>query len=286
MRDPMITIKDLNYTYLSGKIALQDINLEIAKGEFVAIVGHNGSGKSTLARLIAGIDRPRGGQCTVNNISTKSKKSFLELRKTVGIVFQNPENQLVFEKARDDIAFGLKNLGLGKQEIQNRIDEIVKTLKIEHFTNSFELSMGQKQRLAIASVLAMKPQCLIFDEPTAMLDPKGKKDIHNIIVDLHKQGMTIVYVTNIIDEVLRADRIIILEQGCIKYEFMRDELFDNINELKKLGLEMPVVMDIVSKLRDAGICIDTRTDSVDDLVDNIAGKFSVDIRPVLQKEAV
>jgi energy-coupling factor transport system ATP-binding protein len=271
----MISVKNLNYTYNSGKIALQDINLQIEKGEFTAIVGHNGSGKSTLARIIAGIDKPVKGTCFVNNINVKSKKQLLELRKTIGIVFQNPENQLVFEKARDDIAFGLKNLGFPKNEIEKRIDEVTTMLNIEHYTNSFELSMGQKQRLAIASVLAMKPECIIFDEPTAMLDPKGKKDIHRIIVDLHKKGMTIVYVTNVIDEVLAADRIIILDHGCIKYELMREELFDNIDKLKKLGLEMPVIMDIISKLSSCGVHIDTDTSSIDDLVYNIVEKFKV-----------
>ncbi|GMO46446.1 MAG: energy-coupling factor transporter ATPase [Termitinemataceae bacterium] len=273
----MITVKNLNYTYFSGREALKDINLQINKGEFVAIVGHNGSGKSTLARIIAGIDRPGCGTCMVDSINTKNRKKLLLLRKTVGIVFQNPENQLVFEKARDDIAFGLKNLGFEKNEIEKRIDEVVTMLKIENFTNSFELSMGQKQRLAIASVLAMKPECIIFDEPTAMLDPKGKKDIHRIIVDLHQRGMTIVYVTNVIDEVLAADRIVILDQGSIRYEFLREELFENIDKLKKLGLEMPVIMEIISRLQSCGLHIDTDTCSIDDLVYNIVKKVSADV---------
>ncbi|MDR1095022.1 MAG: ATP-binding cassette domain-containing protein, partial [Spirochaetaceae bacterium] len=227
----MISVQNVDYRYPSGKRALSGINLFIEKGEFVAVVGHNGSGKSTLSLLLSGLEYPSKGTVTVNGVSTRKKNSFLALRKQIGIVFQNPENQLVFEKVRDDIMFGLKNIGLDKETADKRIDAIIQKLRIESFTDSFELSMGQKQRVAIASVLAMEPECIIFDEPTAMLDPKGKKEIHNIIVDLHKQGLTIVYVTNVIDEVLSADRIVILEHGMIKGEFRREELFDNIEQV-------------------------------------------------------
>jgi energy-coupling factor transport system ATP-binding protein len=265
----MIRVQNVDYRYPSGKRALTGIDLSVEKGEFVAVVGHNGSGKSTLALLLSGLEYPTKGTVTVNGTSTKQKNSFLELRKQVGIVFQNPENQLVFEKVRDDIAFGLKNIGLEKETIDQRIAAITHKLHIEHFTDSFELSMGQKQRVAIASVLAMEPQCIIFDEPTAMLDPKGKKEIHNVIVDLHKQGLTIVYVTNVIDEVLSADRIVILENGVIKGEYQRDTLFDNIEHLREAGLEPPFIMDMLYRLQQRGINIVVKKWAIEDVVDQM-----------------
>ncbi|MDR0383210.1 MAG: ATP-binding cassette domain-containing protein [Spirochaetaceae bacterium] len=265
----MITVSDLHFAYPSGKSALSGIDLHIEKGEFAAIVGHNGSGKSTLARIIAGIEKPARGSCAVNGIDTRDKSRFIELRKTAGIVFQNPENQIVFEKVHDDMAFALRNLGLEQDEIDRRIGEVMKTMNIEHFTNSFELSMGQKQRAAIAGVLAMQCRCIVFDEPTAMLDPKGKKDIHGIIVDLHKKGFTIVYVTNVIDEVLSADRILILDSGRIRHEFKRGELLENVEALKSFSLEMPLIMDIIVRLKDRNVNIDTSARTVDDLVNSL-----------------
>jgi energy-coupling factor transport system ATP-binding protein len=266
----VIDISNLCYVYPSGKAALSGIDLHIKQGEFAAIVGHNGSGKSTLARIMAGLEKPGRGVCRINGIDTKDKTKFLELRKTAGIVFQNPENQIVFEKVRDDMAFALRNLGLEQHEIDTRIDETAKMMKIEHFTGSFELSMGQKQRAAIAGVLAMRCKCIIFDEPTAMLDPKGKKDIHNIIVDLHKSGMTIVYITNVIDEVLSADRILVLDEGAIKHEFKREELVENAERLKEFSLEIPMIMDIIIRLKDHNIDVDASARTVDELVESLA----------------
>ncbi|MDR3336314.1 MAG: ATP-binding cassette domain-containing protein [Treponema sp.] len=275
----MIICQSVEYTYRSGLRALEDINLRVAEGEFVAIVGHNGSGKSTLARVLSGMDMPTKGSVLVNGINTRDGSKTLELRKNLGVVFQNPENQIVFEKVRDDIAFGLKNLGLDGKEIQERITEITQTLKIEYFEDAFELSMGQKQRVAIAGVLAMKPGYIIFDEPTAMLDPQGKKDIHRIIVDLHKQGLTILYVTNVIDEVLSADRIVILNRGKIECEFKREELLDNVDKLKSLALETPFVLDVACRLKSRGLDIRVKDYTIDELVDEIGRAFSRPGRP-------
>jgi energy-coupling factor transport system ATP-binding protein len=266
----MISIENLDFIYPSGKHALKDINLTIEEGEFVAIVGRNGSGKSTFAGVLSGLMRPTRGTVLVNGINTRSKKNFIELRKTLGMVFQNPENQIVFEKVRDDIAFGLRNLSFTDEEIERRIAEISKTMAIENFTDSFELSMGQKQRVAIASVLAMNTRCIVFDEPTAMLDPKGKKDIQNIVVDLHRSGLTIVYVTNVIDEVLIADRIVVIENGSIKAEIKKYELFDNIEKMKSFGLEIPTTMDLLYMLKQRGIDIFVKKWAVDDVVDSIS----------------
>jgi energy-coupling factor transport system ATP-binding protein len=266
----MISVENLDYTYPSGRRALNNINLAIEKGEFVAIVGRNGSGKSTLANVLSGLIKPTRGTVLVNGINTRSKKNFLELRKTLGMVFQNPENQIVFEKVRDDIAFGLRNLNYTDAEIEKRIDEIAKIMAIEDFTDSFELSMGQKQRVAIASVLAMNPQCIVFDEPTAMLDPKGKKEIQNIVVDLHRKGLTVVYVTNVIDEVLVSDRIVVIENGSIRDEFKRQDLFDNIEKMKSFGLEIPMTMDLLYMLKQRGIDIFVKKWAVEDVAENVS----------------
>jgi energy-coupling factor transport system ATP-binding protein len=265
----MITAENLDYIYPSGRQALKNINLTIEKGEFAAIVGRNGSGKSTLASVLSGLIKPTRGTVLVNGINTRSRKNFLDLRKTLGMVFQNPENQIVFEKVRDDIAFGLRNLNFTGDEIEKRIDEISKIMAIEDFTDSFELSMGQKQRVAIASVLAMNPQCVVFDEPTAMLDPKGKREIQNIAADLHRRGLTVVYVTNVIDEVLPSDRIVVIENGSIRDEFKKGELFDNIEKMKSFGLEIPMTMDLIYMLKQRGIDIFVKKWAVDDLADNI-----------------
>jgi energy-coupling factor transport system ATP-binding protein len=260
----------VGYTYRSGARALRDINLEIAEGEFAAVVGHNGSGKSTLAMLLSGLEKPGAGIVTLGGMNTADTSKSRELRKLCGIVFQNPENQLVFEKVADDLAFGLKNLGFGGEEIEKRIAEVSRILGIEEFTDSFELSMGQKQRVAIAGALAMNPRGMIFDEPTAMLDPRGKRDIQRIIADLHRRGLTVVYVTNVIDEVLFADRIILLNQGRIGGEFRREELPSRLDELRALGLEAPVILDAADRLRARGLAVALKDFSLEGLIEGIA----------------
>jgi energy-coupling factor transport system ATP-binding protein len=265
----MIRVENLDVVYPSGKRALHNINLAVETGEYVAVVGRNGSGKSTLAGAVSGLIQPTKGTVLVNGINTRDRKRFLDLRKTLGMVFQNPENQIVFEKVRDDIAFGLRNLNYPDDEIEARIDGIAKIMAIEDFTDSFELSMGQKQRVAIASVLAMNPRCIVFDEPTAMLDPRGKKDIQNIVADLHRSGLTVVYVTNVIDEVLPADRIVVIEDGSIKNEFKKHEFFDNIELMKSFGLEIPMTMDLLYMLKQRGINIFVKKWAVEDVAENI-----------------
>jgi energy-coupling factor transport system ATP-binding protein len=271
--EALISARDLGYRYKSGLWVLRDLNLEIRRGEFVAIVGRNGSGKSTLSRVLAGIEAPGAGRVLVKGMDTKDRKKALELRKTVGIVFQNPETQLVFEEVADDIAFGLHNLGLDGEEARERIKETSALMGIEGFRSSFELSMGQKQRVAIASVLAMRPECLIFDEPTAMLDPRGKKEIHRIIVDLHRRGLTVIYVTNVIDEVLSADRIVILNRGTVQYDFEKRELFQHMGRLKDLGLETPFLFETVIRLREKGLDLELADFTIDELTEQIVRRI-------------
>ena len=257
----MIEINGVNYNYNGNKNILENINLKIKKGEIVSIIGKNGSGKSTLARLIAGITMPNSGEILVCGIDTKNKKDFIELRKKVGIVFQNPENQIIFNNVHDDILFALDNLKLDKKE--ERIKNALKEVGMEEFENSpaYDLSLGQKQRITIAGILSVKPEIIVMDEPTAMLDPEGKNDIKKIVKKLKEDGYTVIYITNIIDEILISDRIIVLEKGKIIKEFEAKKIFDNINLLKEKGITIPKIIELKKDLEKNGINIE-----IDDLI--------------------
>lgn len=236
-------------------------------------MGKTVHGKSTLSRLIAGITLPSKGSILVNGIDVSDKSKFIDLRKNIGIVFQNPENQIVFDKVYDDIAFGMKNLHFENNLIHTAIENSLNKVNMSDYiySDSHALSLGQKQRIAIASSLAVNPKILIFDEPTAMLDPKGKKDICNIIKSLHNEGCTtIVYVTNVIDEILLADRIIGLENGCIKHEFKKSDILDNIDVLEEMELELPSIFEIILGLKAKGIDIDVSRFDMQSLVDKLA----------------
>ena len=230
----MITIKNLNYKYKTGEFALSDINLEIKGNEFVTIIGKNGSGKSTFSKLLSGLVKFKNGEIKIDNLDLSNKKQELDIRKNIAIVFQNPENQIIFDKVYDDIAFGLKNLGFSKDEIETRIDESLKQVNMLEFKDSYttELSLGQKQRIAIASSLAINPKVLILDEPTSMLDPSSKKQVYEILKTLKESGITIIYITNFIDEILLGDRTIIFENGKIKKDFYKKDLLSNLENLK------------------------------------------------------
>lgn len=229
-------------------------------------------GKSTLSRLIAGITLPSDGSILVNGIDVSDKSKFIDLRKNIGIVFQNPENQIVFDKVYDDMAFGMKNLHFENDSIQPAIEDSLSKVNMSNYiySDSHALSLGQKQRIAIASSLAINPKILIFDEPTAMLDPKGKKDIYNIIKSLHNEGYTIIYVTNVIDEILLADRIIGLENGCIKHEFQKNDILNNIDVLEEMELELPSIFEIILGLKDRGIEVDVSEFNISCLVNKLA----------------
>ena len=233
----MIKLKDVNFKYKNGDLVLKDINLKIQEEEFVTIIGKNGSGKSTLLKLIGGITKPTNGQAMVDDIDLSNKKNFMDIRKKVGIVFQNPENQIIFNNVHDDIAFGIKNLEL--DNLEERINESLKIVNMEEYENaeSYDLSMGQKQRITIASVLSMGTKYIVMDEPTAMLDSEGKETVYEIVRKLKKQGYTIIYSTNVMDEILYSDRIILMEKGIIVKEIKPNEILENIEELKnrKIG---------------------------------------------------
>ena len=206
----MIEIRNLNFAYLSGKSVLENINLEIEEGEVVSIIGQNGAGKSSLLRLMAGLTKPTSGEVLVDGIKSQDKKQAKEIRRKIGIVFQNPENQILFSKVYEEVEFALKNLELPDRK--KRIYEALQKVEMEGFMeqDTYELSLGQKQRLNLASVLAVKPKYILLDEPTTMIDSNGKEKIYQIIRNLKKEGFTIVFVTNHMEEIILADRILVL----------------------------------------------------------------------------
>lgn len=244
----MIEIKNLSYKYKNGNKVLNNINLNINKGEFVCIIGKNGSGKSTFSKLLSGLLPFKDGKIIVNGINLKDKKKTLEIRKTIGIVFQNPENQILFDKVYDDIAFSLQNLGFPKEQIPSIIDEALNSVNMYEYKNSYTdtLSLGQKQRIAIASTLAINPNLLILDEPTTMLDPINKTAIYKTLNNLHEKSITIIYITNNIDEILLADRILFFENGEIKEDFKKETLLNHLDSLK--DFEAPGIISLIKKL--------------------------------------
>ena len=244
----MIKIKNLSYKYKNGNKVLNNINLNINKGEFVCIIGKNGSGKSTFSKLLSGLLPFKEGEIIVNGINLKDKNKTLKIRKTIVIFFQQPENQILFDKVYDDIAFSLQNLGFPKEQIPSIIDEALNSVNMYEYKNSYTdtLSLGQKQRIAIASTLAINPNLLILDEPTTMLDPINKTAIYKTLNNLHEKSITIIYITNNIDEILLADRILFFENGEIKEDFKKETLLNHLDSLK--DFEAPGIISLIKKL--------------------------------------
>mgnify|MGYP004640800161 FL=1 len=251
-----IKTENLTYEYTKGVKALKNVNIGINKGEYVAIIGHNGSGKSTLAKLFNGLLQPTSGKVFINGTDTSDKQKLFDVRKTVGVVFQNPDNQLVASIVEDDLAFGPENLGVPREEIGKRIDYALKACDIEKFRDSTpsKLSGGQKQRVAIAGVLAVMPEVMIFDEATAMLDPKGRNEVLSVADKLNKEnGITVINITHYMDEVVRADRVIVLNDGEVYAEGTPEEIFKRADELESLGLSVPTACRIALDLKKKGV---------------------------------
>lgn len=257
--EEMIHAKDVKYTYASGEdiqLALTDVNLTVKKGEFVAVIGHNGSGKSTLAKHFNALLTPVGGDVWISGMNTKDTDKVWEIRKTAGMVFQNPDNQLVATLVDDDVAFGPENLGIPPGEIVRRVDEALKCVDMLDFKKNAPhmLSGGQKQRVAIAGVLALKPEIIVFDEPTAMLDPEGRREVLETIRMLNKEeGKTIVLITHYMEEAAYADRIAVMINGKIGLSGTPREVFKKRAELQKAGMSAPVAAMLYHALTDAGI---------------------------------
>ncbi len=272
----MIKTENLFFKYEDekdeNKFALKNVNLHIKDGEFVVIIGHNGSGKSTLSKLLNGIYYPTQGKIFIDNLDTSDEALIWEIRKRAGMVFQNPDNQLVATIVEEDVAFGPENLGLPSVEIRKRVDDALETVKMSAFKRKppHHLSGGQKQRVAIAGILAMKPKCIIFDEPTAMLDPSGRKEVIQTIQHLNKtEKITIVHITHFMDEAVNAHRIIVMDEGEIVLEGTPKQVFSQVETLKKIGLDVPQVTLLSYELEQLGYAVTSENLTVDELVNNL-----------------
>ena len=258
--DNIITIENLIFEYTRGDEsqpvrAIDNLNLEIERGSFTAIIGKNGSGKSTLAKNLNGLLLPTEGVIYVDGFDTRDDDSIWNVRQTAGMVFQNPDNQLVSAIVEDDVAFGPENLGIEPAEIRRRVDKALADVNMGQFKKKAPhlLSGGQKQRIAIAGVVAMKPKCIIFDEPTAMLDPKGRSEIMSIIDELHAEGITVILITHFMDEAVRADRVIIMHEGRILLDGAPQEVFEQEELIRSVNMDVPLMVEMGAKLRKAGI---------------------------------
>ena len=250
----IITAENLKFIYKTAsgeKIALDDINLKIFSGEFIAIIGTNGSGKSTLAKHFNALLKPTEGKVFVENLDTSDEKNLWEIRSKVGMVFQNPDNEIVAAIVEDDVAFGPENLGISPEKIRERVDFALNTVGMidyKKFSPS-KLSGGQKQRIAIAGAIAMKTKIIVFDEPTAMLDPQGRAEVLNTIKKLHAQGLTIILITHFMDEAAQAEKIFLMESGKIIKFGTPQEIFSDVKEIKKSGLDVPAPVELADRLR-------------------------------------
>ena len=230
---------------------LKNFNLTIEKGSFVAILGHNGSGKSTTAKLINGINIAQSGEVIVDGQKVEDNDTIFDIRRKVGMVFQNPDNQIVSSIVEEDVAFGVENLGVEPKEIRERVDNALKTVGMyEHRLKApNKLSGGQKQRVAVAGIIAMKPMCIVLDEPTAMLDPSGRREVMNTVKKLNKEeGITIVLITHYMDEAVQADRVVVMDDGQIKLDDTPRNVFAKVDEIKALGLDVPQSTELVYRL--------------------------------------
>ncbi len=271
----MISIENVTYRYKKGKDILKEINLTIPEKETVVIMGKNGSGKSTLGKLISGIIKPKKGKILMDDLDMADAKNKEAIRKKIGIVFQNPENQIIFNHVADEVSFALR--GLEEKEIEQRIESSLEKVHMKDKSKEdlYELSLGQKQRVVIAEVLAKQPKYIVFDEPTTMIDSKGKEEIYHIVEELKKEGYTIVYITNVAEEMLLADRIIILHEGQIAEEIKREDLWNRFDVWKQYDMKVPMVVELLQKLREQGIEIDLQDYSLDELVKKLKEKILV-----------
>ena len=251
--------------------AVSDLSLEVNRGDFIAVLGHNGSGKSTLAKLSNAILIPDKGEVTVKGISTKDEDRTLEIRRHVGMVFQNPDNQIVATVVEEDVAFGPENLGLDPAVIRERVDDALKAVGMYEFRDKepHNLSGGQKQRVAIAGILAMRPECIVLDESTAMLDPKGRREVLETVRKLHDEfGMAVVFITHYMDEAALADRVIVMEQGRVLFDGAPCDVFQNVEELRRVGLDVPQATELALSLGLPGKIL-TLTECTDAIIDSL-----------------
>lgn len=259
MSDTIIKFDNVSFAYeLEDEGVVNAVNvfsLEVPEGQFLAVLGHNGCGKSTVAKLINGILVPNKGKVTVEGMDTSDEEKTVDIRKTVGMVFQNPDNQIVATIVEDDVAFGPENLGVEPSEIRKAVDSALKAVGMYEFRKRepHRLSGGQKQRVAIAGVIAMNTKCIVMDEPTAMLDPQGRKEVMDTVMKLNREfGITVILITHYMDEAVKADRVIVMDGGRIAMDGTPKEVFRNVERMKKLGLDVPQATELAYRLRKKG----------------------------------
>lgn len=278
--DKIIELNNVSFDYEGDSQnfrVLEGFSLAFERGKFNVLLGHNGSGKSTLAKLLNGLIKPTSGEVLVNGIPTSDDKKAFEIKKTVGMVFQNPDNQLVSSIVEDDVAFGPENLGYSSNEIRKRVDDALKAVDMyEHRSEpTHSLSGGQKQRIAIAGIIAMEPECIVLDEPTAMLDPKGRQEVISTITKLNKEkGITIILITHYMEEAENADRVIVLSDGQITADGTPVEVFCETQKIRDAGLDVPQTTDLLDKLKNLGYCVKNNVISKQNCADEIISLIS------------
>lgn len=261
--DNIIQAADVAYAYPSYEEqqpipVLKGVSLEIPRGQFLSILGHNGSGKSTLAKHFNAILLPEGGTVYIQGMDTRDEEKLYDIRQTVGMVFQNPDNQIVATIVEEDVAFALENLGVPPAEIRERVDDALKAVGMYDYREHapHQLSGGQKQRVAIAGIIAMRPQCIVLDEPTAMLDPRGRREVLRTIRELNRQyGITVALITHYMDEAARSDRVVVMDDGKIILDGAPKYVFSHVQLLKEVGLDVPQATELAYELRRAGYCM-------------------------------
>ena len=257
MADAIIEVKDVEFRYEGAEEeAVAGVSLRVERGEFVAVLGRNGSGKSTLAKLLNALNIPQKGEIWIDGVAAHEEANSLEVRKRCGMVFQNPDNQIVATVVEEDCAFGLENLGVPPEDIRRRVDDALEAVGMREYAEAAPhmLSGGQKQRVAIAGVLAMRPQIIVFDESTAMLDPSGRREVFAVAEELNRRdGITIVWITHFMDEALRAGRLLVMDAGKVALEGAPREVFEKTEEIRKMGLDVPPMAQLAAQLRADGV---------------------------------
>ena len=267
----IIEFKNVDFRYADeNKDAVNNLNLDFYEGQFTCVLGHNGSGKSTMAKLINALEYPTNGSVTTYGYDTADEKNEIPIRRKVGMVFQNPDNQIVATIVEDDVAFGPENLGIPREEIRKRVDEALKLVDMYDYRKHepHRLSGGQKQRVAIAGVIAMQTNCIVLDEPTAMLDPKGRREVMNALLKLKNElGISVILVTHFMDEAVKADRVVVMNDGKVELDGTPAEVFSHIELLKSIGLAVPKPMELAVSLKDNGIDLKETPLTADDFVE-------------------